>query len=116
MLHTVTFTRSFTELTMNLRLLREAVGSVLGAKKSKYVPELTPKGTTTAAVDSSMPIEQFMPLTCDDEIFPLLDLPIELVEAILSETVIAVGVDRAVRLRLVNSESIYHMFKVTLTS
>jgi len=101
---------------MNLKSLKNAVGLVLRSKRLGKKPKLPRKRTTAVATNCGAQPEFPMPPACDIKVFALLDLPTELVEAIISEMMTVVGFDRAVRLRFVNSEPSTHSDKPALTN
>ena len=90
-------------IAMKLKALKKAISLVLGKKSHEQtaaadeiiVAHTKPFKTSTIT----------LPLACEVRVFPLLDLPPEVVEVIISEMITTVGPYRAVRLRFVNSKA-----------
>ncbi|EPE29309.1 Ankyrin repeat-containing protein [Glarea lozoyensis ATCC 20868] len=90
-----------------MRLIKGLKNKILGALKGKAHEE------STAPKIAWVPAKHFkalkfepsgfeLPFICEDKVFPLLDLPLELVKVIISEVVTIQGSHRSVKLRIVN--------------
>jgi hypothetical protein len=93
---------SFATLAMQLKDLQKAIHSALRGEplKKMAAPEkitMTPKIPFKATNFT-------LPSTYEDNVFPLLNLPLELVKVIIAEVATIEGPYRSVRLRTVNSK------------
>jgi hypothetical protein len=87
---------------MKLKTLKKAISFLLGSKSH----EKTATSEIIVALTKPFKPSTFTlpPVYYEVNVFPLLDLPPELVEVIMSDMITTVGPYRAVRLRFVNSK------------
>jgi hypothetical protein len=79
---------------------------LLRSKTPRIIRKLTARSTRAINTCKHDELSEFPLASASDVgIFALLDLPLELVEAIISHLIGMLGVCRAVRLRVVNSKS-----------
>ena len=91
-------------IAMKLKDLKNAVHFALNGKprQKTAAPQMAP---TVHFKASDFKASNFtLPSTCEDRIFPLLDLPLELVKVIISEVVTIEDPYHTIKLRIVNSK------------